>query len=98
MRFKTLAARRIFSLSSLKTYSWASSAEREELSCSRVTEVPSSVSFCEYLEPFASLKEAALSVNLLKFSKSNKLSSKVSFLSFPTSYFSFTSGMEFSIA
>ena len=75
VRLSTFAALNIFSRSSLKINNCASSADRYALRGRRVTDVPSSVSFSEYLEPYASLNEFALSVNLVKFSKSNKSSS-----------------------
>ena len=75
VRLSTFAALNIFSRSSLKINNCASSADRYALRGRRVTDVPSSVSFSEYLEPYASLNELALSVNLVKFSKSNKSSS-----------------------
>ena len=73
--FKTLAASRIFSLSSLKINNCASSADKKVLSGKSVIDVPSSVSFSECRDPFKSLNRIALLVSLLKFSISNKLSS-----------------------
>ena len=75
VRFKTFAALKIFSLSSLKINNWASSADIYELKGKRVTEVPSSVSFSECREPLICLKDLALSVSFVKFSISNKSSS-----------------------
>ena len=75
--FKTLAASKIFSLSSLKINNCASSADKKVLSGNSVIDVPSSVSFSECRDPFSSLNTIALLVSLLKFSISNKSSSEL---------------------
>ena len=77
MIFRTLVALRIFSLSSLKINNWAASADKYELNGSRVIDVPSSVSWVEYLAPIFSLYSEAWSVNLSKFSVPNTLFSSL---------------------